>query len=112
KLRVNEYFETRQRSRFADWRMVLKTIAMLGLYFVPYFLIVTSVITNYWLVFATWMVMGLGVAGIGMSVMHDANHGAYSRHAWVNALFGGLLNLLGANVLNWKIQHNMLHHTY
>jgi linoleoyl-CoA desaturase len=47
-----------------------------------------------------------------MGVMHDAAHGAYSRRQWVNDLLAGSLYLLGSNVLNWKIQHNMLHHTY
>ena len=44
--------------------------------------------------------------------MHDAVHHSYSKKLWVNKLFGGTLYLLGANVLNWKVQHNILHHTY
>jgi linoleoyl-CoA desaturase len=44
--------------------------------------------------------------------MHDANHGAYSRSKKINSFFGGLLNLVGAYHVNWKIQHNVLHHTY
>jgi linoleoyl-CoA desaturase len=30
----------------------------------------------------------------------------------VNNLLGFSLNLVGGNALNWKIQHNVLHHTY
>jgi linoleoyl-CoA desaturase len=56
--------------------------------------------------------MGIGIAGVGMGVMHDACHGAYSKKQWVNNLLSGTLYLLGSNVLNWKIQHNVLHHTY
>jgi linoleoyl-CoA desaturase len=56
--------------------------------------------------------MGLGLAGIGLSVMHDANHGAYSRKKWVNNLIGYSLNFLGGSSFNWKIQHNVLHHSY
>src|SRR5690606_26213854 len=56
--------------------------------------------------------MGIAIAGIGLSVMHDANHGAYSNKKWVNNLFGYALNLIGGNAFNWKIQHNVLHHTY
>ena len=44
--------------------------------------------------------------------MHDANHGAYSRKAWVNNLMGYSINLIGANAFNWKIQHNVLHHSF
>jgi linoleoyl-CoA desaturase len=56
--------------------------------------------------------MGLSKAGIGMSVMHDANHGAYSSSTKVNYWLGHTLNLVGASVFNWKLQHNVLHHTY
>jgi linoleoyl-CoA desaturase len=56
--------------------------------------------------------MGIGIAGVGMAVMHDACHGAYSKKHWVNTLLASSLYLLGSNVLNWKIQHNVLHHTY
>jgi linoleoyl-CoA desaturase len=56
--------------------------------------------------------MALGKAGIGMSVMHDANHGAYSSHRWLNILMGNMYYLLGGSPKIWKIQHNVLHHTY
>jgi linoleoyl-CoA desaturase len=56
--------------------------------------------------------MGFAGAGIGMSVMHDANHGAYSRKKNVNEWLGYSLNLMGGMVFNWKLQHNVLHHTY
>jgi linoleoyl-CoA desaturase len=44
--------------------------------------------------------------------MHDANHGAYAKKNWVNIFVGYSLNLVGANAFNWKMQHNVLHHTY
>ena len=52
------------------------------------------------------------MAGIGMGVMHDAIHGSYSKNAKVNEYMGYTLNLIGANATIWKIQHNVLHHTY
>ena len=61
---------------------------------------------------ALYAVMGFGKAGIGLSIMHDANHGAYSNKSWVNNLMGATLNLVGALSFNWKVQHNVLHHTY
>jgi linoleoyl-CoA desaturase len=45
-------------------------------------------------------------------VMHDANHGAYSPHPQVNYWLGLSMNLVGASAFNWKLQHNVLHHTY
>jgi linoleoyl-CoA desaturase len=56
--------------------------------------------------------MGVGVAGVGMSVMHDAIHGSFSKSPVINKIFGSTLYLLGGNVYNWEIQHNKLHHTY
>lgn len=47
-----------------------------------------------------------------MSVMHDANHGAYSANPRINEFVGYSLILLGGAVSNWKWQHNNLHHTF
>lgn len=110
--RVNDYFKNNNISRQANAHMIIKSIFMFALYFVPYALILSGVVTSGWGVIALVVAMGLGVAGIGLSVMHDANHGAYSNKAWVNNLIGYSLNLIGANAFNWKVQHNVLHHTY
>ena len=112
KMRVNEYFESRRISTFCTPGMVVKTVVMLGLYLVPYFLIIFDVLESKLLIFAMWALMGFGAAGIGLSVMHDANHGAYSRHKWVNVILGYLLNFLGGSATNWKMQHNVLHHSF
>ena len=109
--RVNSYFKENDISKNANSEMVFKTITMLSLYFVPQILILTcnfSVITMWLLCF----VIGIGLAGIGMSVMHDANHGAYSKNNSWNKWIGFTLDIVGANTLNWKNQHNVLHHTY
>ena len=47
-----------------------------------------------------------------LSVMHDGNHNAYSKNPLINKLSGFGLNLMGGYDLNWRIQHNLLHHTY
>lgn len=58
------------------------------------------------------VLMGFGMAGIGLTVMHDANHDTFSRKKWLNRLMGFSLNFLGGNVNNWKAQHNILHHSF
>lgn len=110
--RVNDYFKVNNISRYGDTEMIIKTVIMFLLYFVPYFLVVTSVVTATLPLLLFIVVMGLGLAGIGLSVMHDANHGAYSRKSWVNTVVGFSLNLIGSNAFNWKVQHNVLHHAY
>ena len=111
-LRVNEYFKSRNLSRNGNTEMVMKTIFMFTLYLTPYVLMISGAVTNVWWMFALCIVMGIAVGGIGLSVMHDANHGAYSNKSWVNTLLGLSLNVVGGNAFNWKVQHNVLHHTY
>ncbi len=85
---------------------------MISLYFVPYFTMISGLVSNPWLIFGCYALMGFGIAGIGLSVMHDANHGAYSRNQKVNNALGLLLDIIGGCAFNWKIQHNQLHHTF
>lgn len=111
-LRVNEYFKSRNLSRNGNAEMALKTIFMFTLYLTPYFLMMFGVITNVWWMFGMCIIMGIAVGGIGLAVMHDANHGSYSNKPWVNNLLGLSLNAVGGSAFNWKVQHNVLHHTY
>jgi linoleoyl-CoA desaturase len=110
--RVNEYFKSNNISRYANAEMKIKTVCMFAFYFVPYLLMLTGVVANPWGMFVMCLAMGMGMAGIGLSVMHDANHGGYSNKSWVNNLLGFSLNMVGGNAFNWKVQHNVLHHTY
>lgn len=110
--RVSAYFKSNRIERTANVEMFVKTAFMFTLYFAPYFLMISGVVSNLLAMFGLCLVMGLGVAGIGLSVMHDANHGSYSSKAWVNNLLGMSLNIIGGHALNWKVQHNVLHHTY
>ena len=110
--RVNEYFKTRELSRHANAEMIIKTVFMFALYFTPFVLMLTGTVTGTWPMLGMCVLMGIGVAGIGLSIMHDANHGAYSHKPWLNNLIGYSLNIVGGNAFNWKIQHNVLHHTY
>jgi linoleoyl-CoA desaturase len=110
--RVNEYFKKNNLSRYANSEMKVKTLFMYVLYLTPFILMLTGVITNLWIMLSLTVVMGIAVAGIGLAVMHDANHGAYSNKSWINNAIGYSLNVVGGNAFNWKIQHNVLHHTY
>lgn len=110
--RVNQYFKDNKFGKYGNFEMVVKTMFMFTLYFLPYFLFLLGVVSTTGLFYVMAILMGLGKAGIGLSVMHDANHGAYAKKKWVNQLIGYSLNLIGGNATNWKIQHNVKHHTY
>jgi linoleoyl-CoA desaturase len=92
--------------------MVVKTIIMISLFFVPLTLLSSGLITQVWLLFLLYIISGFGMAGIGMGVMHDAIHGSYSSNKKINTLLSYSFNLIGANATVWRIQHNVLHHTF
>ena len=108
---VNAYFKERGLSTKGDHRLVIKTIVMLSLYLGPFILLLTLPIVGWWAI-ALWFIMGVGMAGVGMSVMHDAVHGSASPYQWVNKLMGSSMYLMGSNVFTWKVQHNGNHHTH
>lgn len=109
--RVSDYFETTGRSQKADWRMVVKTVVLLGGSLACYLLILSGWFTP-WQMLGMCVLLGVGMAGIGFSVAHDALHGAYSSNKRVNELLGYSFDVLGANGYMWKITHNVIHHTY
>ena len=110
--RVDAYFKQNNIRKTGNLSLKIKAIFMLLIYTVPYFLMLFEVINSKWLMFILCILMGLGMAGIGLSVMHDANHGSFSRKQWLNKFLGFSINFLGGNVNNWKAQHNILHHSY
>jgi linoleoyl-CoA desaturase len=108
--RVDAYFIENKIDKHANATMKWKSIILISGYVIPFLLLSSQPAT--YVVISLWLVMGIAKAGIGMSVMHDANHGAYSQNKKVNQIFGHTLNMLGGSVFNWKLQHNILHHTY
>lgn len=110
--RVNQYFQENNIPKHGNLKMKVKTAFMFLLYFGPLILMLTGLLSNVWLVILMWTLMGFGMSGIGLSVMHDANHGAYSQNKRVNEALGFVMNFLGGYHINWKIQHNVLHHSY
>jgi linoleoyl-CoA desaturase len=111
KARVAQYFESRRLSSKANAGMVVKTVLLLALTFVPYGLILTNRFSR-WEMLGLAVVMGIGMAGIGFGIAHDALHGAYSSSARINTFLGMSLDVLGASSYMWKITHNIVHHTY
>ncbi|MEZ4825150.1 MAG: acyl-CoA desaturase [Bacteroidia bacterium] len=109
--RVDDYFQEGNLSPHANATMVIKTLSMFAIYLVPFFMIL-SLDLPLWTMWALTAIMGVGLAGIGLSVMHDANHGAYSSNKYINQILGFTLDLIGGSSTNWKVQHNILHHTY
>ena len=111
KKNVANYFQEKKISSKGNLKMYFKAFVMLTIYLAPFVLILTYSLSTSASILLV-IIMGIGEAGIGMSVMHDAAHGSFSKKKWVNSLFASTMFLLGSNTLNWKVQHNMLHHTF
>jgi linoleoyl-CoA desaturase len=109
--RVNAYFQNNDLSKYGNWKLYLKSATVFAIFLTPYFLILSNLF-NQWIMLLLSMLIGVGMAFVGMCVMHDGNHGAYSRRKWVNNLMGSSIYILAGNAFNWKVQHNILHHTY
>jgi len=58
------------------------------------------------------VLLGLGIAGIGFAVAHDALHGSYTDSSRLNAAIGSTMDLIGGSSYLWRITHNVIHHTY
>ncbi|QNR25439.1 fatty acid desaturase family protein [Croceimicrobium hydrocarbonivorans] len=109
--RVNQYFKEKSLNPKANTAMFMKTVAMLAMYFLPY-LALFIFNPGPWAVLGLFAIMGMGMSGVGMSVMHDAAHGAYHRSPKVNDFIASSIYLISGNLTTWRLQHNVLHHTY
>ena len=108
---VNNYFKEKGISTKGNSKMIVKSITMISLYLIPFIVMIMFPISA-WMIFPLSVLMGIGMSGIGMSVMHDAAHGSFSKKGWLNKLFGASMYFIGGSTFNWKIQHNVMHHTY
>ncbi len=109
--RVNDYFKENHIKKTGNWKLYTKAIIMFALFLIPLIILLTVDMPNWGRLLLT-VLIGIGMAGVGMNVMHDANHDSFSSKNWVNKLMGSSIYILAGNVYNWKVQHNVLHHTY
>lgn len=109
--RVEQYFESAGRSRHGGWKIGAKTAVLIAWLASSYALLM-FVPLRAWQAALLSISAGLAMAGIGFSVMHDANHGGASSNGRVNALMSFTLDLLGASSYLWRFKHNVMHHAY
>lgn len=82
------------------------------MYSVPIIIVSSTLVANPYLVIFLYMLSGLGMAGVGMGIMHDANHGSFSKYPFINKVMASSIYLVGASKGIWRIQHNVLHHSF
>lgn len=106
------YFETNKIKRFGNASIVFKSIVMITIYLASFILMLTGVVASVPLVVLSWFAMGVGMAGVGVDTMHDANHYSFSKNKRINKWSSYSLYLLGGYPPNWRFQHNSLHHGF
>jgi linoleoyl-CoA desaturase len=110
---VDNYFTTNNLDVHGNTAMKIKTVAIVSIYLIPYLFMVTGAgAFHLGFFYGLWLLMGIGMVGIGCSIMHDSNHGSYSDNKGLNKYLGKIIALVGGYEVNWRIQHNILHHTY
>ena len=111
--RISSYFKDHNISKTGNTELYIKAIFMVLLYFVPWAFLISGMLAgSFWGQFAMAILMGLGMTGIGLCIMHDANHGSFSKRKWVNKMFSHIIIFIGGNSFNWRVQHNLLHHSF
>ena len=95
--------------RWARRRLHVKAILIVALLIVSYYVLVLSQLA---LVIRSGaaVVLVLALIAVATSIMHDANHGSFSGHRWINQTLAYTSDALGASSSLWRIQHNVLHH--
>lgn len=109
--RVQRYFKENNLSTKGNSTVIVKAAVLLAMFLAPTVALLL-VPMPFWAALGLAIVQGVGGAGVGMCLMHDSLHGSFSKKAWVNDLLGQSMHMLGGCVFNWKVQHNLLHHTY
>ena len=109
--RVRFYLKESGKSGLADYRYFLKAVMNLAVYLVPFVLFLLGN-TSFLMTTLLWGITGIGMAGVGMNVMHDAIHNTVTRSEWVNRKIGAIIYMLSGNSYTWKVQHNIKHHTH
>ena len=110
--KVNKYFKDNDIKNMKSISLYVKTVLLFLLLWVPFALTIVIADLPWYLYCGLWTLTGFGMAGVGFYVMHDANHGAYSKNPAVNSFISKILIILAGNPANWRIQHNHKHHTY
>lgn len=106
------YFTENNISEKGNWKLFFKTIFWVSLLVGTYYVLIIHPPESVLGLIALGFVTGVTFAGIGVNIVHDAAHGGYSDSRTLNIILGYLFNFVGADILFWKIKHNIVHHTY
>ena len=112
RMRVNEYMKANQLSKFAHKGMIWKTLFLTVFYLMVFLFLLWDPLQSVAWVFSCYCLLGLLLGVIGMNIMHDKVHGAYTESKGWNFLLEIPIFLIGLESKIWHIEHNVLHHNF
>ena len=109
--RADAYLATSATHRFADWRILIKTLALAGLAALLYGLALNAA-SAYGFV-ACYVASVVTAMVLAMNSLHDGAHSAMFRRGALNRLLTRLVSVpVGVDMDFWTIRHVHFHHTY
>lgn len=109
--RVDDYFQVKKITRYANSMMVTKMVLTIILYFGSYGLILSNRFSIPVMILLA-IVMGISLAGIFLNISHDASHFAIAKDRKTNRILCYSMELIGLNSYIWHYLHNVVHHIY
>jgi len=109
--RINAYFKNTSSTKRDCLNMYIKSFLSISWVIASYCLIVFGGLPVWGIVVAS-VSLSFALNALSFNVMHDAIHGAYSKHKIVNKLMGHWLDLIGGSSYLWNSKHNYFHHSY
>jgi linoleoyl-CoA desaturase len=112
KRRVGDDLRERGKSRYADWRIVLKGLVLAGSVGGFYWLALFGGLSP-WGSLAAGLGFGLSVLFLSLNVGHDGAHNTLTPWRWVNLTLQTLIfTLVGADAYLWRLRHVKSHHVF
>lgn len=109
--RVDEFLRRTGQPTRDSARMYIKAVIILSAFALSYSALVFLAV-GWWEGLLLAVGLGVAAAGIGMNIMHDGGHSAFSKHPWVNKLAALTLDVVGGSSYIWHWKHGIYHHTY
>lgn len=108
--RINNYFEENSTTKFADWRMHLKTAILIFIWFGLYALIMSNMFLSYDLI-AIQIAFHIMSFVVWNGIAHDAHHRAYSKNRVLNKSLLFVGDLVGVSSYMMDFNHVKAHHS-
>ena len=104
---IKKKVETTMPKQNRRWEpiMMVKVLFILALYFISLWLYMTR---------CTWwsaLFYGLICSQVGVNIMHDGNHYAFTNNIFITWLVGHALDLMGSSSQVYRRSHNFGHHS-